>query len=104
MAATRHNFEFDAPTPYMLVAWRQMPADDPCPALVTATFGRTISCTVFPVDFPHGIPKDGVRHIADPIASHMDPYDAGGYWDFTADQKMLHLIAGDPVDAVTVKR
>ena len=99
-----HDFDFRPPDPYTVVVWRQQQSDEPVPALVTARFGRTVSCTIFPLDYPRGVPKDGVRHISDPIAPHIDPVEGGGYWDFTEDQKMLHNAVGDPVDLVRVRK
>lgn len=87
--------EFVSPRPYTTVLWRHTQDAEPSPALVTAIFERTVSCTVFPIDSPRGMPKDGVRHISDPIAPHIDPAEGGGYWDFTEDQVLLRHVTGE---------
>jgi hypothetical protein len=86
--------EFEMPKPFSLVLWRAAPdMDPPAPAVVTAVFHRTISCTVFPLDHAYGVAKDGVRFVKDPEPSQIDVNFGGGYWDYTDDQKLLkHLI------------
>jgi hypothetical protein len=87
--------DFASPKPYSVVLWRHAPGDDWAPAFVTGVYERTISCTVFARDFPQGMTKDGVRFVDDPIAPHVDPYDGGGYWDYTEDQKLLRAATGE---------
>ena len=99
-----HYFDFKPPKPYSVVNWCHLPGEPTCPAFVTAVFDRTISCTVFPLDYTFGQTKDGVRHVADPESPHLDPEAGGGYWDFTEDQKMLHDAVGDPVDKVKMMK
>jgi hypothetical protein len=84
---------FVMPRPFSVVLWRPAQDMDPCPAFVTGTSREAISVVAFPPDARMGVPKDGVRHIDDPVSANIAP-DEGGIWDFTEDQKLLRNVLG----------
>jgi hypothetical protein len=59
-----------------------------CPAVVTTVCPGSVNLTVIPPDNRGTIPKNGCRHISDPVIALHPNYDAG-CWDYTNEQKRM---------------
>lgn len=63
--------------------WKPDRHSQPILAFITKVGVDSVSLTIFAPDNRAGIPKDGVRHISDPVIDDQPGYDAG-CWDFVS--------------------
>lgn len=54
---------------------------EPVPAMITQIGQGSVMLTVFPPDNRAGLPKDGVRHVTDPVIAQYPSYESG-CWDY----------------------
>lgn len=64
-----------------LCVWYASRESTPIPAIITQVGEGSVMLTVFAPDNRAGVPKDGVRHISDPMVRQYPTYEAGT-WDY----------------------
>jgi len=79
------------PVPPAMVVWRNAPGGEPNYAAVTRLGKSAISVMIFAPESRVGTPKDGVRHISDPLNANQGLSDSG-VWEFTEESKQLRIL------------
>lgn len=95
MPPTNVKSPFVMPKPAAVVVWKNAPAAEENFAIVTHVGRHAISLIVFPSESRVGIPKDSVRHVADPRNAALGISGDYGVWDYTEESKQLHKLLAE---------
>jgi hypothetical protein len=81
--------EWRMPRPPAVVVWRNAPGGETAYAIVTKYNKNSVSLMIFPPESRIGVPKDGVRFIADPWNATNGINADSGVWEYTPEHELF---------------